>query len=399
MVSIPYISRIQEERIESALARNKSVLLLGARQTGKTTLLARLKSDLSISLVRPDVRQRYEKEPALLAKEVEALPTKRASARPLILLDEVQKVPELLNVAQDLIDRKLANFVFTGSSARKLRRGPNVNLLPGRIVSLRLDPLMFQESPPRDLKECLLYGSLPGIQLTDPLRDKETDLESYVTTYLEEEVRAEALVRNLGSFARFLELAASESGDLVNLRKLSQEIGVAHTTIGAYYEILEDCLIAERIEPLTQSKTRKKLTRSHKYLFFDLGVRRLAAGEGTQLSRETFGRLFEQLVGLELLRGARVSERKTQIRFWRDPDGLEVDWIIDSENEYVPVEVKWTEAPTAKEVRHLQVFLSEYKHAKAGYLVCQVPRRAKLANRIFALPWQEIHLDSLFLSG
>ena len=122
-----------------------------------------------------------------------------------------------------------------------------------------MDPFSLQEFPAQDLNERLIYGSLPGILAVQPLADREADLESYVTTYLEEEVRAEAVVRNLGSFARFLELAASESGGIINLRKLSQEIGVSHTTIGAYYQILEDCLIAERIEPLTQSKTRKNL--------------------------------------------------------------------------------------------------------------------------------------------
>ena len=201
-------------------------------------------------------------------------------SRPLVILDEIQKVPTILDTVQDMIDAQAADFIITGSSARKLRRGVDVNLLPGRVVTFRLDPFSLRELPATDLNERLMYGSLPGIVAVKAVDDRETDLGSYVTTYLEEEVRAEAVVRNIGHFARFLELAASESGGIVNLRKLSQEIGVSHTTIGAYYQILEDCLIAERIEPLTQSKTRKKLTRSDKYLFFDLGVRRLAAGKG-----------------------------------------------------------------------------------------------------------------------
>ena len=390
-----YIRRLQEPRIERALKRNKSILLLGARQTGKTTLLQRLKSDLSISMVRPDVRQRYEKNPALLAGEVEALHGKQPAARPLVLLDEIQKVPVLLDVVQDLIDRRLANFVLTGSSARKLRRGPAVNLLPGRVVALRLDPFALTEAPRLSLQDHLLYGSLPGIVSSREAENRELDLESYVTTYLEEEVRAEAIVRNLGSFARFLEYAASESGQVVNLRKLSQEIGVSHTTIASYYQILEDCLIAERVEPLTQSKTRKKLTKAQRYLFFDLGVRRLAAREGTKPSRETFGRLFEQFVGLELIRCSRLSEKKARVLFWRDPDGPEVDWVVEREGHYTPIEVKWTDNPLPKNIRHLQTFLSEYPSAGEGYLVCQVPRKAKLGEGVFALPWQEV--DGLVL--
>src|SRR3990167_4627651 len=361
-----YISRLLEEKIRHSLDRNKSVLLFGARQTGKTTLISRFNSDLSISFIQPDVRQRYEKSPHLLKSEIEALgPAKK---RPLIILDEVQKVPDILDVVQDLIDRGQANFILTGSSARKLRRGARVNLLPGRVTAFKIDPFSLSEYPSKDLTERLLYGSLPGILTVSDLLDRETDLESYVTTYLEEEVRAEAVVRNLGDFARFLELAASESGGIINLRKLSQEIGVAHTTIGAYYQILEDCLIAERIEPLTQSKTRKKLTKSGKFLFFDLGVRRVAAREGTKLSRDTMGKIFEQFVGLELLRCAHANNSTARIRFWRDPDGPEVDWVVDKNGAYTPVEVKWTENPTKSDIRYLEVFLSEYSSAGTAYL-------------------------------
>lgn len=386
-----YIPRLLEEKIRHSIHRNRSVLLFGARQTGKTTLTGRFDSDLSISFIQPDIRQRYEKSPHLLRGEVEAVVSKQRGNRPLVVLDEVQKVPLILDAVQDLIDRDKANFLLTGSSARKLRRSTGVNLLPGRVSVFKLDPFSLLEFAAPDLNERLLYGSLPGILAVQGSGDREIDLESYVTTYLEEEVRAEAAVRNLGDFARFLELAASESGGIVNLRKLSQEIGVSHTTIGAYYQILEDCLIAERIEPLTQSKTRKKLTKSAKYLFFDLGVRRLAAREGTKLSRDTLGRLFEQFVGLELLRCTHVKSQTAKIRFWRDPDGPEVDWIIDEENAYTPVEVKWTEKPAASDIRHLEVFLSEYPSAKIGYLVCQVPRKAKLSGKVFALPWQSLN--------
>jgi len=205
---------------------------------------------------------------------------------------------------------------------------------------------------------------------------------------MEEEIRAEAVVRSLGNFARFLELAASESGGIINLRKLSQEIGVSHTTIGAYYQILEDCLIAERIEPLTQSKIRKKLTKSEKYLFFDLGVRRLAAHEGTKPPRDTMGMLFEQFIGLELLRNMHIKGHGAKIRFWRDPDGPEVDWVIDEAGIYTPVEVKWTDNPRQSDMRHLEVFLSEYKTAKSGFIVCRIPRKIKLSEKITALPWQ-----------
>ncbi len=386
-----YTKRLLEDKIAHALQRDKSVLLLGARQTGKTTLAGQFRSDLAITFIQPDVRQRYEKNPHLLRGEVELLEPFAKGKRPLVFLDEVQKVPAILDVVQDLIDRQKANFILTGSSARKLRRTDRINLLPGRVIALRMDPFILTESPATDLRDRLLFGALPGLLPVKDPSDKETDLASYVTTYLEEEIRAEAVVRNLGDFARFLELAASESGRIVNMRKLSQEIGVAHTTIGSYYQILEDCLIADRVEPLTQSKTRKKLTKSEKYLFFDLGVRRLAAREGTRLSRDTMGLIFEQFIGLELLRASHIRGQGIKIRFWRDPDGPEVDWLIDENGVYTPLEVKWTDDPVPGDVRHLEVFLSEYPSARAGYLVCQVPRRVKLSKNVIALPWQDIH--------
>ena len=391
-----YKIRLQEEQIQKALARGKSVLLLGPRQTGKTTMLDRVKRDLYLSLVRPDVRQRYERAPSLLTGEVEAL-KKMTKGVPVVFIDEVQKVPKLLDVIQDLVDRGQASFILTGSSARKLKRGMATNLLPGRVVSLRLDPFVLAEAETDSLENRLLYGSLPGIVACNNTDDQETDLASYVTTYLEEEIRAEAIVRNLGAFARFLELAAAESGQIVNARKLSQEIGVAHTTIAGYYDILQDCLIAERIEPLIKSNTRKKLTRSPKYLFFDLGVRRLAAREGTKPTRETWGHWFEQFVGLELLRCARAQQRRVQLHFWRDPDGPEVDWILEEAGHYLPVEVKWTDAPTSADGRHLETFLKEYPQATDATIVCRCPRKMRLSENVTAIPWQDV--DQLVLKS
>src|SRR5437867_8733853 len=227
-----YYRRSIEFGLKRHLDRGKSVLLLGPRQTGKTTLIGGLKSDLGISLVSPSVRQRYEKNPSLLAEEVRALP-RRTSVRnrPLVTVDEVQRVPALMDVAQELIDRREAQFVFTGSSARKLRRGRDINLLPGRLVALRLDPLTIEEDRPDTLNEALLFGSLPAIRRLRRNEDKEADLRSYVTTYLEEEVRQEALVRNVGVFGRFLELAALESGGITNYSKISQDLGVSAVSV------------------------------------------------------------------------------------------------------------------------------------------------------------------------
>lgn len=384
-----FIPRQIEVRFKRALERKKSILLLGPRQTGKTTLIKTLKADLYINLARPSVRQEYEKDPGRLTREVEAM----KADFPLVIIDEVQKVLPLLDAAQDLIDSQAAQFILTGSSARKLRREEDANLLPGRVVILRMDPLLFSEltdlSP--SLEELLLYGSLPHIILEKSVENREEDLFSYVTTYLEEEIRSEAFVRNIGAFGNFLKLASMESGLISNFHKLSQDIGVSGTTISEYYQILVDCLVAERIEALSQSRTRKRLIKSSKFLIYDLGVRRIAAGEGRDIPIKYMGGLFEQWVGLELLRIMRTFPQKGSLLFWRDQSGAEVDWIVERDNHYIPVEVKWTTQPSASDARHLHTFLEEYPNSSKAYVICRIPRAQKLMDRVIALPWQELH--------
>lgn len=389
-----YILRAIEPRVKNALNRGKSILLLGARQTGKTTFIERqIKPDISYSFANLETRLRYEKNPALLGRELEAqITSAKMSHKPLVAIDEIQKIPLIMDSVQDLIDRKIAQFILTGSSARKLKYGHNINLLPGRIVTFKLDPLMHQELPAskQNIKDLLMYGSLPGILCESSLDDKNLDLDSYSTTYLEEEIRAEAIVRNIGNFARFLELAANESGCIVNLSKLAQEIGVTHVTIAAYYQILEDCLIVEKVEALSQSKTRRKLNKAAKHLFFDLGVRRLCSGEGAKLSQRALGILFEQFIGLEFIRHAHILHNKYKVRYWRDHSGPEVDFVLETNENYIPIEVKWTAVPTASDCRHLNIFIDEYKNVKHAFVICQTPKKFFITKNILALPWQEL---------
>lgn len=385
-----FISRQIEGRFQKALGRKKSILLLGPRQTGKTTLVKNLHADLYINLARPSVRQAYERDPGHLTREVEAM----APHFPLVIIDEVQKVTPLLDAVQDLIDSQVAQFILTGSSARRLRRNGEVNLLPGRVLLLRMDPLLISESTTLSpsIEELLLYGSLPHILLEKSVENREEDLFSYVTTYLEEEIRAEALVRNIGAFGNFLKLAALESGCISNFHKLSQDIGVSNPTISEYYQILVDCLIAERIEALSQSHTRKKLIKSPKFLIYDLGVRRLAAGEGCDIPDKYMSDLFEQWVGLELSRLMRTFPQKSSLMHWRDAAGAEIDWIVEKEHQYIPVEVKWTKNPRPNHARHVHSFIQEYPNSSKGYVICRIPKAQKLTEQVMALPWQELHM-------
>ncbi len=387
---MPLIHRLLNKKLERILKRGKSILLLGPRQTGKTTLINKYKADLEITLLISKVRRQYEVDPDQLIREVKAL--KRTNNRaPLVIIDEVQKVPALMDAIQYLIDKRLGQFILTGSSARKLKHNSNINLLPGRVIQLRLDPFSLEElSFLPSIENFLLYGSLPAIFLEPDLSIREEDLDSYVDLYLEDEVRAEAIVRDIGAFENFLRLASIESGNLINFDKISQDIGVARTTVAAYYQILEDCLIAERIEPYTTSKTRKKLIKSPKSLFFDLGLRRLAAKEQPTLPQKYLGSLFEQFIGLELIRFSRQQNSKISVHFWRDSAGPEVDWVLSRSDELLPIEVKWTDKPSLRDAKHLELFLNEYPNAKKGYIVCQVSHNQVLSNNIEAISWKDL---------
>lgn len=390
-----YIKRKIFNQIQLIIEQGKSVLFLGPRQTGKTTLTEPIESDRILTFSDPRIRQRYEQNPGLLINELAGI-EKKDGKELLVIIDEVQKVPAIMDAVQYLIDKHMAKFILTGSSARKLKRNDNINLLPGRVIPIHLDALMIGELPTtnQNIDDLLLYGSLPEITLTKDHAQKEKLLEAYVITYLEEEVRAEAIVRDLASFGRFLELAASEAGYAANASKLSQTVGVAGATIDAYYQILEDCLIAERIEPICESKTRHRLSQSSKFLFFDLGVRRLAAREGKKPPLKFWGHLFEQFVGIECIRLSRFNKKRTRIKYWKDLNGPEVDWVIEQEKFLTPIEVKWTDKPSLSDAKHLKIFLKEYENSQFGYIICQTPHRMKLSDNIFAIPWQE--LDSIF---
>lgn len=389
-----YIDRKIENVIKQNLARGKSILLLGPRQTGKTTLIKnQINPDISYSFAKVSQRQRYEKDPSLLERELEE-EIKAFEQPPIIFIDEVQKIPAVMDIAQSMIDDKLAQFILTGSSARKLKHGSELNLLPGRVVALSMTPLLYDELPSSNISinDILLYGTLPGIITEESMENREVDLYSYVTTYLEEEIRAEAAVRNVGAFARFLELAAGESGKQINFTTMAQDIGISDTTIANYYQILEDCLITTRIEPITNGKTKRRLLRSPKHLFFDLGVRRAAANEGLRLPQSVLGDLFEHYVGIELLNQSYLSSPEIKLRYWRDANGPEIDFVLDIAHKYVPIEIKWSDKPNMGDAKHLIKFLDEYEEAKIAYIVSRSPKRYNLAENIKVIPWQEISL-------
>lgn len=400
--------RYLESRLAQMIKKKQSALILGPRQVGKTTLvqsvLKGVPNTLEYKLQNPGVRLELEKDPSRIIREVEA-----QGGRPYLFVDEAQKVPEVFDSAQVLIDQKIAQLFLTGSSARKLRR-IGVNLLPGRIQKLSLDPLLWGELgfvgnpviPELTLRnlnrsvrylfeESLVFGSLPGIiGLSE--QDRRDVLKSYAELYLEEEIRAEAVSRKIGAFSRFLELAAHESGTSPNLTKLSNESGVSQPAIKEFYRILEDTLVVERIDPYLKN-ARKRILSSPRYYFFDLGVRNALARFplDRHLINVQKGVLFEHAVVLEIIRRIRALNKSYSVHFWRTSGGAEVDCVLDFGQSVIPIEIKATAHVAVSELKGLKSFLDEYHAvAKQGYVITLGSRKEQLAPNITALPWFDL---------
>lgn len=400
----PFI-RYLDAAIQGLARKRYSGLILGPRQVGKTTLvqgvLKHHTHTLEYLLQIPSVRLELEANPSRIIRQVEAY-----AGNPYVFVDEAQKVPDIFDAAQYLIDHQKASFLLTGSSARKLKRN-NVNLLPGRIMLFYLDPLLWGElglikksaitalaiencnaKTDIDFEDLLVYGSLPGI-ITLPPEDRAAFLRSYAEIYLEEEIRAEALSRNIGAFSRFLELAAVESGTSPNFTKLSNEAGVSQPSIKEFYRILEDTLVVQRVDPYLKN-ARKRIISSPRYYFFDIGVRNAIARLPLEkdLIAAQKGILFEHAVILEIARRVRALHKNYKMYFWRTSGGAEVDVILDLGGRVIPIEIKASKMVFPSELKGLKSFLNEYQAvAKEAYVITMGERKEKLTEQITALPW------------
>lgn len=390
-------------------------LVFGARQTGKSTLLSKLLPDAAVWLdfSRPGERAEYLRNPDLLVQQCRALPKSRRPAR--VVVDEAQNVPAMFDAVQHLYDsdKRRWRFVLCGSSARKLRV-TGANLLPGRSLVHRLYPLLLSERPPAraghapgetplpmparsgmdqptfpaaDLSERLIFGELPGV-VTAARPERADLLRAYTLVYLEEELRREALVKDWPAFARFLQLAAAESGQMINYAAVSREAGVSQPTVKTYYQLLEDMFIGFRVTAFSGSP-RKSLLSTERFCFFDVGVRNAAAELPltAAAARANPGPLFEQWVGIELWKRLQYLGGG-KLHYLRTKAGAEIDFIIARAGRLVPIEVKWTERPTVGDARHLLTFLDEHpKRARRGWLICRCSTPLALTDRVTALPW------------
>ncbi len=364
----------------------KSVLLLGPRQTGKSTLIATLAPALTINLAHEPTYLEFARNPGELEERLAALSVRKGPQS--IFIDEVQRLPSLLNTIQVLLDRPANQFRFllTGSSARKLRRG-NANLLPGRIHTYHLGPLAAVECGyALDTRQALATGTLPGI-LTDPdPASRRKTLRSYAATYLKEEVQAESLTRNLEGFARFLHVTGEWAGHHFDLSKLAAAAQVARQSVTRYVEILEDTLIVQRVDPFAKSAVRR-LVQHPKFFFFDVGVRNGLLGS-FDVSADRIGALFEHLVFSQLVAGMAAADRDARIASYRTEHGSEVDFIVERGNEVWALEVKASRNVGANDLRGLRAFAGFYGKAHTP-MVLYLGDIRRQVDGIDVLPWQE----------
>lgn len=323
--------------IENRLKRQKkNLLLLGPRQVGKSTLIRRLNPQLSINLADEETFLSHLKDPGLIKRLVLAL-----EKPSLIFIDEIQRIPAMLNTVQFLIDENPATrFVLTGSSARKLRRG-KANLLPGRIVTEHLGPLLYGEIPPTEfnLEKIVERGGLPGIY-TDDEAGWEV-LQSYTQTYLKEEIMAEAATRNIGAFTRFLTIAAESSGQWINYSKLASDAEISKDTLRNYYDLLIDTLLAIKIPAFKPGRNRRRVSQRDRILIFDTGVRNaMLFGRPVTFTPTEWGHLFEQWLLLQVFGFNQVHQAGWEISSFRSDTGVEIDIVLQRAKETVLIEIK-----------------------------------------------------------
>jgi predicted AAA+ superfamily ATPase len=384
------MTHVLDRTIRGRIASSKkSVLLLGARQVGKSTLTRSLSPDLVLNLADESLYLSYAKDPGRLRREVEAL--KRPS---LIVLDEVQRVPSLLNTVQAILDdRAKHRFILTGSSARKLKRG-GANLLPGRIIIEHMDPLTIWEiGDTFDLDRALAVGTLPGIYLD---REFGSDvLESYATAYLREEVQSEAIVRDVGTYARFLDAAALASGDWINYSKLSSDTEIPKETIRRYYQILEDTLIAFRIGSFGGQHPSRRVSQRERVLLFDVGVRNALLGIRHPLPSTEKGRVFEHWLVLQCIYFARARHLPWRFSAYRTEAGAEVDLVIDLGKRILALECKLGRNISRSQLGGLRSFASMAKKPIQPVVVFHGERVEQLTEDIQAIPWRKFLLETL----
>ena len=356
-----------------ALLRRKSHFLLGPRQTGKTTLIRQSLPDVPVyDLLDSGVYLALSRNPAQLAEEIGA-------GTQVVAIDEIQRLPDLLNEVQRLIESRGIRFLLTGSSARKLRRG-GVNLLGGRARTKYLHPLTFAELGEHfSLARAVERGTIPSIYFSD---DPAADLDAYAGTYLQQEVVAEGATRNVPAFSRFLRVAGLCNGTIVNFTKVAGDAQVPRTTVYEYFEILKDTLVLFEL-PAWRHSVRRKPVMSSKYYFFDVGVASTLQGRLVRAATPEFGPALETYIMHELR--AYVDYRSGEdLAYWRSKSGFEVDFIL---GDHTAIDVKAARHVSGRDLRSLRA-LADDRPLKRSLCVC-LEERPRLIEGVMVLPCRE----------
>ena len=352
-----------------------SVFLFGARQTGKSTFLETVFKDaVYFDLLDSVVRRRFQRHPELLYDMLKGEPDGT-----IVVIDEIPEIPELLNEVHRLIQKKNMRFVLCGSSARKLKR-KGYNTLGGRARPWNFYPLVSAELPDLDLEKALLYGFLPPHYLS---KNPQELLAGYIDVYLREEIKEEAIVRNLDGFQRFLEAAALTSGEMVNFTNIASDCEVSANTVKAYFSILEDTLIGYMVPAYTKVMKRK-VVQSPKFYYFDVGVYNYLLHR-TSLSSETpeYGHCFEHFVIQEIIAYIGYSHSDKKLSYWRTYNGKEVDAVIGAAE--IGIEIKSTSEIKPRHVANFKEFREEFPDSRC-IVVSQDPFNRRIG-----------HVDSLYV--
>ncbi|MDC0980306.1 AAA family ATPase [Bdellovibrionales bacterium] len=355
------------------LLKKKSFFLFGPRATGKSTLIRQLLPSVEvIDLLKPQEYGDFLKNPTLLSERAH---------QSLVVIDEIQKLPHLLDEVHRLIENKHVTFLLTGSSARKLKRG-GANLLAGRAWWAELFPLTSHEIPDFDLLSYLNSGGLPGIYKN---REYKEELKAYVNLYLREEIQAEALTRNIASFAEFLELLALSNGEELQYQSLSSDCGVSPNTIKNYVQILEDTLVGFQLHAFTKTKKRKAISRS-KFYYFDIGVTNTLAQRGQiKQGSELYGKSFEQFIIQEIRAYLSYSRKNHKMFYWRSTSQFEVDLIIGKQ---WAIEIKSSKLVSDKHLKGLRALKEEGLIQKYAIISNDSAKRVT-HDKITIWPWSE----------
>ncbi len=355
---------------------NESLFLWGPRQAGKTTLLkARFPQALFIDLLLSNEYEQLLRNPSLLRERVLALTKEKV-----IVIDEVQRLPNLLNEVHWLIENRGNRFILCGSSPRKIIR-LGENLLGGRALRYHLYPLVSAEIDDFDLMRAINQGTLPRHYLsTIPAKLNS----AYIGNYLKDEILAEARIRNIAAFSSFFEAAAFSNGEIVNYQNIASDCGVSANTVKEYFTILQETLIGHFI-PSFQKRPKRRVILAPKFYFFDLGITNyLLKRENISPEGELFGKAFEHFIFLELLAHQSYSDLHYSIHYWRTASGLEVNFILGNK---IAVEVKGKKNISARDLKNLKQFAEEYPEFR---LIC-VSNEAwpRQHENISILPWKD----------